>query len=443
MNSVYGAKYLKVSGTVVSLVKTETTVPVTPKKYSDVEDGKQVYQDWGDNNDWPVVAREKTEASTTAYPLIAQKVGLMFGRGVHYCRVVKTKEGLEYDFSEIEEVEQFLRVSRINFLMGERLMDYKSNGNIFCELILNAGANKVNRLNHLDSEFCRFKTTTEKSGNKTTTKVTHVGYNSQWGEGSTDVEDLPFVDSAIYHDNDAILVVGKSKKKFVIHSCLPSPGRTLYAYPPHGALFQKGGWLDYANGIPKLMSAINENGMLLKYHVEIPETYWPKKYKNWQTMSQEEQLKAMDEEFDKMDKFLKGVDNAGNTFISHFGVDPVTSKKMDGWSITALDDKIKKDQFLTTVQEADIQVARAIGMDSSMSNIQPQGGKMGSGSGSDKRVGFENMLNISYLEQMIVLEPLELVRDINGWDKNLMFFFLHDIPTTLNENKSGVKSEIE
>lgn len=434
--------YLKHSQSVVSLVSTsKKEVKPTDTQYKDAESGTAVYQPWGENDDWPVIARQKMESSTTAYSLIAQRVGLMFGKGVHYYRVVKSVDGISYDFSEIPEVEDFLESSRINFLMAERLMDFKNNGNINCEFIMNAANNKVNRLGHLDSEFCRFKTNTEKNGDKQITKITHIGYCSDWSE-KNNVADIPYVDPKIYHDKTAILKIANTSKKFAIHSALPSPGRTLYAFPPHGALFKKGGWLDYANGIPELMNAINENGMILKYHIQIPETHWPKKYKDWSTISQIEQLKLMEKEFDAMDEFLKGKDNAGSIFISHFAVDKVTGKAEDGWKIVALDDKLKKDQFLTSVQEADTQIARAVQMDSSMSNLQPQGGKMGAGSGSDKRVGFENMINTSYLEQMIVLEPLELVKKINEWPRNLQFFFLHDIPTSLNENKKGVKSEI-
>jgi hypothetical protein len=150
----------------------------------------------------------------------------------------------------------------------------------------------------------------------------------------------------------------------------------------------------------------------------------------------------IDAKLDEMDQFLKGTDNAGSSFISHFVADQITGKAQDGWKIEPINDPIKKDQFLTSVQEADIQISRAIGMDASLSGIQPAGGKMGAGSGSDKRVGFTNTLNMTYAEQMIILEPLEIVKMYNDWDPNIRFMFEHEIPTTLNENKNGVKSDL-
>ncbi len=77
-----------------------------------------------------------------------------------------------------------------------------------------------------------------------------------------------------------------------------------------------------------------------------------------------------------------------------------------------------------------------------MSGIQPTGGKMGAGSGSDKRVGFQNSVNLSQAEQEIIFEPLYLVAKINGWPSNLKFAFSHEIATTLDKNPTGSQNQI-
>lgn len=423
------------SGSVFSIVASpEAGTVATPETFSDTDVAKE-FQPWGDDNLWPVKTREKLQNSTTAYPLIAQSACMMYGKGIVYYREVRNGNEKTIDWNPIPDVDKFLQDNNIPYLMLERLMDYKTYGNVFCEYILNKGMNKIVNVYHKEAEFTRFGTIKD-------SKVSDVKYVSNWEKSASDALPIPFVMKRD-QNRDFILKTFKPSKKFVAHSCLPSPGSTLYAKPPHFGLVRENGWLDYAIGIPELMTAINNNGMLLRYHIEIPDTYWASVNPEWPNLTAAEQKKIVDEKFDQMDSFLKGKKNAATSFYSHFAIDPMTQKQMPGWSIKPIDDPIKKDQFLTSVQEADIQTARAIRQDVSLAGIQPAGGKMGAGSGSDKRTAYTNTVSMSYAEAMIILEPLEMVKIINQWDPSIKFAFEYDIPTTLNENKSGVKNSLE
>lgn len=431
-NTSLPVQYRAESGTVFSVVMApDAGSSPTSEKFSDSDSSKE-YQAWGSDNLWPAKTREKLQNSTTAFPLLTKMATLMYGKGLVYYREKRTGEEITFDWSPIQEVDEFLRNNNINYFLLERLMDHKTYGNMFAEFILNKAGNKIVNVFHKEAEFTRF-------GSIKDNKVIDVKYTSDWTK--SDFVPIPFCMRRDWNP-DYILKTFKAQKKFVIHSCLPSPGSTLYAKPPHYGLVINGGWLDYANGIPQLMSAINENGMMLRFHVQIPVSYWYSKNKNFDSLPQVERDAIIEDEFTRMDNFLKGGKNAAKNFISHFGVDPITGKELPGWKIEALDDKIKKDQFLTSVQEADIQTARALGMDVSLAGIQPEGGKMGGGSGSDKRIAYTNSVSMSYAETMVVLEPLELIKMVNGWDPTIRFAFQYDIPTTLNENKSGVKSSV-
>jgi hypothetical protein len=423
------------SGTVFSIVASpEAGSSPTSEIYSDSDVAKD-YQSWEDDNLWPVKTRVKLQSSTTAYPLIAKSACLMYGKGPLYYREVRNGADVTIDWTRIPEVDEFIQNNNIDYLMLERLMDYKTYGNVFCEFILNKAVNKIVNVYHKEAEFTRFGTIKDN-------KVLDVKYVSNWEKSASDAIPIPFLMKRD-QNTDYILKTFKSQKKFVTHSCLPSPGSTLYAKPPHIGLVKQNGWLDYANGIPELMNAINENGMMLRYHIEIPDSYWASIDPEWPNKSAAEQAKVIDAKFDQMDTFLKGKKNAASSFYSHFATDPMTGKQLPGWSIKPIEDPIKKDQFLTSVQEADIQITRAIGMDVSLAGIQPAGGKMGAGSGSDKRTAYTNSVSMSHAEAMIILEPLKLVQQVNGWDPALRFAFEYDIPTTLNEDKSGVKNSLD
>lgn len=416
-----------------SLLAPDAGAKPTTETYSDVFNGNVVF--WGESNDWPTQARLKVEKSTTAYPLIKKLVSIIFGRGFTYYREVKNSDGtITQDFTPIAEIDEFLENNDIETFLTERFYDLFLAGNLFCEFILNNALGKICNINHLEAEFSRFKTPTNNQPLDT------FLYSGTWPNPKTTPAEIPFCIKA-NQNTDFIKKSYRSKKKFVTHDHLPSPGRTVYAFPSHGALFRTDGWLDYGNSVPEIMNAINKNAWNIKYHVQIPHDYWEIAYKEYASLDQKAKTSFINARLEEMNTWLSGKGNVGKTFTSHFLRD-ANGNKMEGFKIEVIDDKTKKDSYLTSVQESDIQVARAYGVDASLSTIQPAGGKMGAGSGSDKRTGFENQVNTSHLDVKVVTEPLKLVAKYNAWPANLRFGFIHDIPTTLNEDKAGVKTEI-
>lgn len=427
--------YLRKSSAVVTMAGTSTegspAAPIVKSTFSDEVDSG-AFQPWGDSNDYPKVSRIKIENSSTAFPLIMKKVGMMFGKGLVYFKEKKTANGIEYEFPDDEKINSFLFQNDCNYLMMERMMDYILLNNVFAEYIKNSTNSEIIIISHLEAEFSRFGGVSDEKN------VSKLLYKGDW-EDSTSAEQIDFVLKRYKYDRAHL---EKYKKKFALHSCFPSPGRTLYARSPlHGILKTKG-WLDYANSVPEIMSVINENAMNIKYHIQIPETYWTSINKDWEKLDQATREKYIDDKLTEMDNFLSGSANALKSFITHFAIDKLTGKKLVGWEITVLDDKQKKDAFITSLQEADTQISRSIGMDTSLSGIQPAGGKMGAGSGSDKRVGFQNTIAMSYADALIITEPLRIVQNYNGWDPEIKFGFLYDQPTTLNENPEGVETKI-
>ena len=417
------------SGTVVSFAPDIATKPTMPVSTPDVQGSKM--QNWGTNNLKPTDQRQKLEKTTTAYPLLISSATTLFGRGPVYYKEVRTAKGIERDYSAISEVDEFLKYNDLDLITLERWMDLKFYNNLFCEYIFNGNRNKIVNIVHQEAEFCRF-------GLVEDNKIKNVFVNSEWKDKPTAYETVDFVDDYSINREEILKL---NKKKFITHHNVPSPGRTLYAVPQHVGLFEANGWLDYSISVPLLMNKINNNGFNLRYHIEIPSNYWEITYEGWKMKTPAEQTALKDAKMDEMNNYLLGSENAGRNFYSTFGVNQATGAQIPGWKITELKDPIKKDQFLTSLQEADMQTARAIGVDVSLANISTQSNSMGAGSGSDKRVGMDNTISASYAEQMIVLKPLRTVGIINGWPSNLKWTFEHIVPTTLNENKSGIKTQ--
>jgi len=426
-------------GFAITALNGDMAATPTKEPYLD-ETGQYSSEDfmwWGQNNDWPRMVRQKIEQSTIAAPLIFKAVCAMYGIGVRYWVENFENGSLKKEFVSVPEIDMFFENNAIDYIVLERLMDFKYFNNIFQEFIISMNGEKITHTFHLEAEFSRISKQNEK-----THEFDFIGFAGNWD--SLDVKKLtkiPKIDPHRHHVN-AWKSRAMSYKKFAVHSCFPSPGRPYYAVPTHAALYKKGGWLDYSNAVPEILNAIVNNAMNIKYHIQIPATYWTAVYKDFNLKKEEERKKIVQEKLEEMNKFLTGKDATMKSFISEYAIDPITGKEMPGWKIESLDDKTKVDHHLLTSQESDQHITRALGIDPSLAGLQPQGGKMGAGSGSDKRTAFVNALAMSHPEEKIVLDFLEVVKKYNNWPANVRFGFIHEVPTTLDNNKSGIETVV-
>lgn len=395
------------------------------------------YYNWGEDNLWPTTVRCKLEDSAIAYPLIYKMVCMMFGSGVQYFRRKKVGNEIQIEYFESPEIEKFFTENDIDRFMLEQFMDFKFYGNAFSESILTKNLKKICNLYHLEAEFSRIG-----KQNDDTKKVENLFYS---GNFVTDISvndpiKIPFLNRRD-RSKEGIARVGKGKKKFAWQTFFPSPGRTTYAKPPHSALYKKDGWLDYENSIPVTLNSIIKNQLNIKYHIKIPYSYWPSMYPDWNNYKQKKRDELIDSKLKEMEEWLSGNKNAGKSLITHFAIDPITNKPIPGFEIEVVENKFKEGDFVPASDAADAKIVRALGVDPSIAGLQPQGGKMGAGSGSDKREAFNNTIELSKADARILFEPLYTVRDYNGWGDDVEFGFSHQLSTTTDDEPNGKKPE--
>ena len=93
---------------------------------------------------------------------------------------------------------------------------------------------------------------------------------------------------------------------------------------------------------------------------------------------------------------------------------------------------MKDGMYLEDSGEATAHIYTALGIDATLVNTPTKGG-MGAGSGSDKREAFNIYMALRKSDQDLILEPLNLIRDFNGWDPNTVFWFKNYYVATLNQ----------
>ena len=382
---------------------------------------------WGGDNFFPESVRLKLEQSTIAMSAIYKLVSLMNGRLIYYRELDDKGNPIELD---IPEVETFMKRNYIKKYFLSQFVDYRFFMNTFPELILGKDKKKIVRLVHQDASFARLSRQNPKS-----LQIEFVAYSANWPcPLSEDIRWVPLMNPS----NPEEFINKLRGHKFSWWCHFPSPGRTYYKYPFWGGLFRKDGWLDVANNTPTIISNIHRNQIVVKYHIRIPETYWKLQYPDWDTYTSEKKQDLYSKKVSDMNSFLSDKSNAGKSFTTVFGVNPVNGEALPDWEIVAIDDKAKKDQYIPNSQAADSQIVQALGLDPSLMGLQPEGGKMGAGSGTDKRVSFINALTMNTMEQQIILEPLQFIADFNGdeWE-GLNFAFSHIVPGRLDQNPSG------
>ena len=124
----------------------------------------------------------------------------------------------------------------------------------------------------------------------------------------------------------------------------------------------------------------------------------------------------------------------------------VSDRKQEypGWKINVIDNKLKDDAYLPDSQAANSEILFSMGVDPALLGAGIPGGKLGAGSGSDKREAYW-MLNANMgIDRSVSLSLLEFIRDFNNWDPNIRFdHVVVDTSQAMNEHPTKTEQRID
>jgi hypothetical protein len=230
----------------------------------------------------------------------------------------------------------------------------------------------------------------------------------------------------------------RTKKNFAYHSYFPTLAMIYYPQPLHVGLFQEDNWMDVAANVPRIISAMQNNQVVMKYMITVPESYFRMRHAEWDNYDADKKENAVDALQTHIQTTLTGVENAYNSIINvfkddlSFGNDGVGKIQID-----AIDDKTKKDDFVPSSNAADAQITWGFGLNPSTMGLSYQAGNIGAGSGSDQRESYNTSINLNTPDQDILLDPLNFISEVNGW--GVRFFIDHTYHTTTNNKEDGMQ----
>jgi len=297
-------------------------------------------------------------------------------------------------------------------------------------LVLSKDRSKIVSIASQRPEYCRYAQQQE------TGEIKNVLINANWDTGEQGRDKVyttrvPMINP--YNDPVDFLRERKQGYKFIYPVNDPSPGTTFYQEAEwHTAIHS--GWFDVAQSVPEFKKHLFENQVTIKYMIEVSTWWWNWKYPGFDEFTTEKKQELMQKELDRFESFMSGKTNSGNSLMVTIKNDPQFTKEFSGWKITPVDNKLKDGIYIEDSQEASSHIMFALGVHPTLIGNTP-GTKMGAGSGSDQRVAFNNHILMQKPHQDMILEPLEFIRDYNGWDPNIQFWFRNYFQATLDKAK--------
>lgn len=405
-----------------------------PDEYS--HHGSTTWANYGAKNDKPTQMRRKLAAAPIAGAVLEKKVKMLYGNGLCYHRTSDLKGGTTVQRAYDSKVERFLKYNRIPIWFMAQCMDYALYYQTFNEIVMARSGRKIVSLYHKPVEYCRLS------------QMDKQQLRIQWLHFSTHFKDNPqpseqdTVRMPLFQwdmrDSFLMAMRSQTKKNFGFHSYMPTLGMIYYPDPLHSGLFEQDGWIDVAANVPRIISAMQNNQVVMKYQINVPESYFRIRHPEWDTYTLEKRNTIIANLQTTIKSMLTGVENAYNSLMTIFRDGVEFGEKGAGKiEIIAIDDKTKKDDFVPSSNAADAQITWGLGLNPSTMGLSYQAGNIGAGSGSDQRESYNTSLNLNKLDQDIILEPLNFISEVNGW--GVRFFVDHTYHTTTNNKEDGMQ----
>ena len=408
------------------------------KNLNIIEDTNYRVAPWGLQNLLPQTVMDKIERVEIIGTNSDFNARVCYGNGPKVARLTRDENGKIRDWAEITEGKEYdwFLENNVPQLVLEMLTDLSYFANAFPLFIFDKKFTCIKRMLHREAMFSRW-------GLDEGDQIKWLLYSSKWDQSPGSIPSKEDIEKSYVIDEFAAVkdiqtqMKAKAYKRVCMALYLPSPGRPYYSYPNWYSIFRSG-WYDQIRNIPELKSAILEHNLGIRHIIYVSDKYFT--YREKQEGISPDDIEKRKEFKKKVVKELNdwacGAENQGKsmTVLKEMTGNGNTEEKYI--TVETIQDTIKEGEFLTDYETAANIISYAMGVHPSLIGASP-GKNSNSLSGSDKRELF--MMKQSLMRPFIdlVLRPFSIVKQVNGWDKDIAVVMPEYIFTTLDQNKSG------
>jgi hypothetical protein len=367
------------------------------------DDASSGVANWGLTNNFPRDIIDLVAKSTELGALLDWKSKQLHGKRI---KAVTRDENGEAKELKDEEINAFLKARTTKRYWREACVDLVWFANVFAELIISNGTDKIAYLGTQDASFCRLSEMVKG-------KIKNCYVSAEWPSAKKDDKDKVITyDLLDPYSYDAVEFTKKSKSKsFIYPVSIPSPGKLYYQLSSWDGL-RLSKWLELMVNIPILKEAYLRNVLNVVFNIGVREDLWGKWYANWKELTDAEKVTIKKAWLKAMNDKLTGVEKGGSSLITEFAYED--GKLVEGVTITAIANPFKDGEHLEDSQEGSAHSRAALGLHSSLVGTGP-GKSMGAGSGSDMLVAVKIYDAQQVMAREILLEPLVFIAEYNGW----------------------------
>lgn len=404
-----------------------------------------VYKDykvmsWGQDNRFPLMAGEQISTTSVLNTGLKFLRSLTVGQGIYPCKVTGWDEKGNEVLAPIDDV----RVNRfVNSRMVRRYLekvsrDYFKFGNGAVQMMPNAAGTEIVGMNPINAMFYRY-TVPDAWG------ACKCIVSGCWPDtpGVAEGDNVQVLDCLMDYDPELHLewmkVASKMKKPFVFPIRDSWSNNDYYGEPiwlPSYIL----GWVDVAHMVPQFLKKAYKNQITWKWHVQIPYSYWDKKFPVGDFNDTEARKKAIQDHMDKVEQNLCGIENAEKPLFTHYAINEANGKIEEEWKITALDNKYKGGENLVTSAAANSEILFSLMVNPNVFGAgMPGGSYAGNQGGSNIREAFLVNIANAWIDRQNLLDPIVLMLRSNGL-KDVELRFRNTILTTLDTGAGTKKT---
>ena len=367
---------------------------------------------WGNANEFPQWAAKLIRETTVLNTGLQYLLFLMLGQGIFGGRVVGINDDGTEQLEPINDARltRFLESRVVRKYMEKVLRDYLKFGNGAVQFVPTLDLRQFQILNPLNALWYRY---TEPDAFGSQNAIVSGWWPVIPQEGKYHV--LPVLREVDPEGHAELLkIAGKMPNGFIYPVRDSWSNEEIYGEPRWWPAWVAG-WVDIAHLVPSYLKKAYKNQTTWKWHVQIPYSYWDKKFPENEFKTPDERKQAIQKWMDSVERNLIGPDNAEKPLFTNYAVNEMNGRIEEEWKIQALNNKYNGNENLVTSSAANSEILFALMVNPNVMGAGMPGGAyaMNQGGSNIREAFLVNIAN-AWKDRQQLLDPLELYIKMNG-----------------------------